>query len=147
MKKAKIILFKWKLLPDRENRKCPDSRTIDNDDLYQLLRWRQELRLWFRNWRDVWYTYRYLLTFYRWLALLVWVLSGSWIAGLATIALYIPMYLFIRKKISFLDQLEMVMPMMIDPLLTPVFGSLPKFSEGKFTENKADQYSQAGLPD
>ena len=134
MKKDKIILFKWKFLPDKENRKCPDSRKIDNDNPYQLLRWRQELRLWFHNWRNVWYTYRYLLNFYPFIGLAVWVISGSWIAGLTTLSLYIPMYLFIRKKINFLDQLEILMPVVIDRILTPVFGNLPRFDEGKFTE-------------
>jgi hypothetical protein len=131
MKKEKIILFKWKFLPGRESRKCPDSRKIDYDDPYQLLKWRQDVRLWVHNWRNVWYTYSYLLNYYPYFGLAVWLISGSWIAGLATLALYIPMYLFIRKKISFLDQLEIVMPAMIDPLLTPLFGSLPKFSYGK----------------
>jgi len=129
MKKEKIILFKWKLLPDRANRKCPDSSKIDNDDLYQLLKWRQELRLWFHNWRDVWYTYRFMLNFYPLLGLLAWILSGSLIAGLAVLSIYIPLYLFVRKKISFLDQLEILMPVFIDRRLSPVFGSLPGFSE------------------
>jgi len=61
--------------------------------------------------------------------LLAWILSGSLIAGLAVLSIYIPLYLFVRKKISFLDQLEILMPVFIDRRLSPVFGSLPGFSE------------------
>jgi hypothetical protein len=129
MAKQKIIGFTWKFLPGREHRKTPDSRDYDCDNLFQLLEWRQELRLWFLNWRNVWYTYRYLLNFYPYLGLLVLLITSSWAWGGATLVLYVPMRLYLDKKISFLDQLEILMPVFIDRKLIPVFGNLPKFNE------------------
>ena len=129
MSKEKVIIFNWKFLPSKEHRKTPDSRDYDCDNLFQLLEWRQELRLWFLNWRNVWYTYRYLLNFYPYLGLVVLLFTGSWVVGLATLILYVPMRLYLDKKISFLDQLEILMPVFIDRKLTPVFGNLPEFNE------------------
>ena len=129
MSKEKVIIFNWKFLPGKEHRKTPDSRDYDCDNLFQLLEWRQELRLWFLNWRNVWYTYRYLLNFYPYLGLVVLLFTGSWVVGLATLILYVPMRLYLDKKISFLDQLEILMPVFIDRKLTPVFGNLPEFNE------------------
>jgi hypothetical protein len=129
MAKDKSILFNWKFLPGKEHRKTPDSRDYDCDNLFQLLEWRQELRLWFLNWRNVWYTYRYLLNFYPYLGLLVLLITSSWVVGLATLLMYVPMRLYLDKKISFLDQLEILMPVFIDRKLTPVFGNLPEFNE------------------
>jgi hypothetical protein len=129
MSKEKVIIFNWKFFPGKEHRKTPDSRDYDCDNLFQLLEWRQELRLWFLNWRNVWYTYRYLLNFYPYLGLVVLLITSSWAGGLATLLLYVPMRLYLDKKISFLDQLEILMPVFIDRKLTPVFGNLPEFNE------------------
>jgi hypothetical protein len=129
MAKDKSIYFNWKFLPNKEHRKTPDSRDYDCDNLFQLLEWRQELRLWFLNWRNVWYTYRYLLNFYPYLGLVVLLLTGSWTWGLSTLLMYVPMRLYLDKKISFLDQLEILMPGIIDSKLIPVFGNLPEFNQ------------------
>ena len=127
--KEKIIYFNWKFVPGRENRKTPDCRKIDCDNQFQLLKWRQDVRLYFLNWRNVWYTYRYLLKYFPFLGLLVWALSGSLMTGLAIAAFYVPVRVFIYRKISTLDQLEILMPGLIDPQLIPVFGNLPGFNE------------------
>ena len=128
MSKKKYIDFNWKFLPNLENRKTPDSRKIDCDDPLQLLKWRNDVRLFFLNWRNVWYTFKYLLKYFPLLGLLIWVLSGSWITGLAALACYIPLRIFIDKKISFLNQLEILMPGLIDQQLTPLFGNLIPFA-------------------
>jgi hypothetical protein len=128
MRNKKYIDFTWKFHPDKENRKTPDSRKIDNDDLYQLLKWRNDVRLFVLNWRNVWYTYKYLLKYFPLIGLLVWTISGSWIAGLATLTIYIPLRIIVDKKISFLDQLQILMPAFIDRKLTPVFGKLLPFT-------------------
>jgi hypothetical protein len=127
-KEKKYIDFSWKFFPDKENRPIPDSRKIDSDDMFQLLKWRNDLRLFFLNWRYVWYTYKYLLKYYPILSVVVWAISGSWIAGLAVLSIYIPLRIIIDKKISTLDQLQFLMPGLIDPQLTPVFGNLLPFT-------------------
>ena len=126
-KEKKYIDFRWKFFPDKENRKTPDCRKYDCDDPYQLLKWRNNVRLFFLNWRYVWYTYKYLLKYFPLIGLVVWDLSGSWIAGLATLTIYIPLRIIIDKKISTLDQLQFLMPGLIDPQLTPLFGNLLPF--------------------
>jgi hypothetical protein len=128
MRKEKYIDFSWKFFPDKENRETPDSRKIDDNDLFQLLKWRNDVRLFILNWRNVWYTYRYLLNYYPFLALLVWLVSGSWIAGIAALSVYIPLRIIIDRKISFLDQLQILMPAFIDQKLIPVFGKLLPFT-------------------
>jgi hypothetical protein len=127
-KEKKYIDFNWKFFPDRDNRKTPDSRDYDCEDPFQLLRWRNDVRLFVINWRNVWYTYRYLLNFWPFLGLLAWVLTGSCIAGASIIALYVPIRIFLWKKISFLDNLVQVMPAFIDRKLIPVFGKLLPFT-------------------
>jgi len=128
MKKVKkYIDFSWKFFPDKENRPIPDCRNYDCDDMYQLLIWRNLVRLFFLNWRNVWYTYKYLLKYFPFLGLAVWAISGSWIAGLATLTIYIPLRIIIDKKISTLDQLQFLMPAFVDSQLTPVFGNLLPF--------------------
>ena len=127
-KEKKYIDFSWKFFPDKGNRKTPDCRNYDCDDMYQLLIWRNLVRLFFLNWRNVWYTYKYLLKYFPFLGMAVWAVSGSWIAGLATLTIYIPLRIIIDKKISFLDQIQILTPGLIDPQLTPVFGNLLPFS-------------------
>jgi hypothetical protein len=66
------------------------------------------------------------------------ILSPSGIASLGSqreldnwpeaLACYIPLRIFIDKKISFLNQLEILMPGLIDPQLTPLFGNLIPFA-------------------
>jgi hypothetical protein len=128
MRNKKYIDFTWKFHPDKENRKTPDSRKFDNNDLFQLLKWRNDVRLFILNWRNVWYTYSYLLNYYPFLGLLVWVLTGSWIAGASVLSLYVPIRIYLWKKISFLDNLVQLMPVFIDRKLTPVFGKLLPFT-------------------
>jgi hypothetical protein len=129
LKKEKYIDFSWKFVPDKENRKTPDCRKYNCDDPFQLLRWRNDVRLFFLNWRNVWFTYKYLLNYFPFLGLLIWLLSGSLISVLATITIFIPLRIVIYKKISTLDKLEILMPLFIDSQLTPVFGSLLPFTK------------------
>lgn len=127
MKKEKYINFSWKFLPGIENRQIPDSRKIDCNDMFQLLKWRNDVRLFCLNWRNVLYTYKYLLKYFPFLGLIIWAVSGSWIAGLTALTVYIPLRIIIDKKIYFLDQIQSMIPGLIDPQLTPVFGNLSNF--------------------
>jgi len=83
MKSGKIIYFKLKFWPDKENRKIPEDNDIDFDNLnvYALLRYRNEMRLYYRNWVAVWRTYKYFTRFIPLLLPITWLFSTYWIAS------------------------------------------------------------------
>lgn len=129
-----IIYFKWKFLPDWEHRKIPNFEEEDSDNLYKLYAWRQELRLYYLSWRNVWYTYKYLLRFIPLVGLIVFGLSGSYIAAGIVVFSTLPLLIFINRKIESQNQMRFFIPGIVDAHLTPIFGSLPPFAEEEENE-------------
>jgi len=131
MEKQKIIYFRPKFWPDREYRKPPDGSRllVDEPAITDVMRFRQEMRLYYRNWIDVWRTYSYFTNYGIIVIPLIGLLSRSWIVFLA---LAIPFMIFKRhigNKLWDLNGLRIIVPGVFDYLLTPVFGYLPPFED------------------
>ena len=138
MEKRKIYYFKFKLWPDREHRKMPsDARLLeDESNMYELLKYRNEVRLWYLNWFDVWETYSWLTSCHVLLAVpVIWVITGNWIPAVSLIFLWVFVKRFIvGKHKNMLWGIKILVPGFIDPVLEKHFGPLlPFISEENLT--------------
>ena len=134
MEKVKRYYFRLKFWPDKEHRKIPSDACLlqDEPNIYEMLKYRNEVRLWYLNWFDVWETYSWLTTYYVPLLIpAIWIITGNWILGVSLIILYVYCKRFIIGKYkNMLWGMKFLVPGFIDPKLEPHFGpQLPFVSE------------------
>jgi len=131
METQKTFYFKPKFWPDREYRKCPDDSKLLVDDpaITDVLRYRQEMRLYYRNWIEVWRTYSYFTNYLFIVIPLIGLLSWNLFVFLV---LAIPFLVFKRhigKKLWSFAGLRILIQGFMDPQLRPVFGYLTPFED------------------
>lgn len=131
MEERKVIYINPRFWPDRENRKLPDDTFLLDDEpsIIEKLRFRQQARLYYRNWIEVWRTYSYF-TDYGIIAIPL--------IGLATwslkvfLMLAIPFLFFKRyigNRLWNLNGLRIIIQGFFDPELVEQFGTLPPFED------------------
>ena len=131
MKTQKIIFFRPKFWPGKEYRKLPDSSKLlaDEPAITDLLRYRQEMRMYYRNWIEVWRTYSYFTDYGIYVIPIIGLITWSWIVFLA---LAIPFVIFKRhigNMLWNLHGLRFLVPGFLDKDLVKHFGYLPPFDD------------------
>ena len=123
--------FELKFWPDEENRECPSDECllVDEPAMIDILRYRQQMRLYYLNWFDVWETYSYMNRFTILLAPLVFLLTWKWYAPIIVILLWIVFCRIIGRKTHRLWSIKILIPGLFDPDLTEHFGNLLPFTE------------------
>jgi hypothetical protein len=131
MEKVRRYYFRLKFWPDKEHRKTLSDACLleDEPNIYELLKYRNGMRLYYLNWFDVWETYSWLTTYFPPVIIpLVWIISGSWIAGVSLIVLWFWSKRFIVGKYRYaLWGIKILIPGLFDRQLTEKFGPLPPF--------------------
>jgi hypothetical protein len=120
-----------KFFPDKENRKLPKDRVCgeNNENKIELLKLRNELRLYYRNWIDVWRTYHYGTRYILAVGIIIGLVFQSYIVT-GIIALFWPVvWYFTKKKMKELDSMAMLISGFLDSDLDSNFGSLLPFSD------------------
>jgi hypothetical protein len=124
MKTEKVYFFKPGFWPDRKHRQKPDDSfpLADDPSIADIYRYRQEVRLCYRNSIDVWGTYSY---FNRWMPIaapIIGLLAHSWIVTVALLVFYFAFARFIgREKHSMLFY-KIVVPGQPDGMITEHYG-------------------------
>ena len=101
----------------------------DEPNIYEMLKYRNEARLWYLNWFDVWETYSYITLYHVPLAIVViWIVTGNWLLGVSLIILWAwSKRYIIGKHKDMLWFIKLMVPGFIDPKLEPHFGPLLPF--------------------
>lgn len=131
MTTQKTIYFRFKLWPDREHRKMPDSTLIgaDEPEIADLYRFRMGTMLYYRNWMDVWMTYTYINTFALLLIPLAGLIAWTWIASAVTAVIWFLWVRFVNSRRYRLRMLKILITVLFDKKLVPHFGSLLPFED------------------
>ena len=134
MVKLNNYYFRLKFWPNREHRKIPSDECFleKEPNIYEMLKYRNEVRLWYLNWFDVWETYSYITHYHiPLLIIFVWIMSGNWILGsLLTIVCAYCRYFIIYKHKDMRLGVKLLVPAIVDPKIEPHFGQqLPFVSE------------------
>ena len=131
METERIHYFTPKFWPDREHRAAPDDEALLEDEpaMTDVLRYRQNMRLYYRNWMDVWQTYSYF-TNYGVIAIpLIALFTWSW---QVFIILAVPFFFFKRyigKRLWGLRCLGIIVQGLFDRQLSEHFGYLLPFDD------------------
>jgi len=131
METDRITCFKPKLWPDREHRAAPDDGALLEDEpaMTDILRFRQSIRLYYRNWIDVWRTYCYFTNYGVFVIPLIALLTWSW---QVFIILAVPFFFikrFINRKFWGLRNLAILVQGLFDRQLSENFGYLLPFDD------------------
>ncbi|MBE0675994.1 MAG: hypothetical protein IH591_15160 [Bacteroidales bacterium] len=131
MEEQKVFYIKPRFWPERENRKPPDDTFLLDDEpsIVEKLRYRQQMRLYYRNWIEVWRTYSYFTNYGVFVIPLIALLAWSW---KLFVILAIPFFIFKRhigNKLWGLNGLRIIIQVMFDKELVQHFGYLPPFED------------------
>lgn len=130
--KKYIITFNLKFWPDNKFRKLPSDEFLlaDEPNIFEMLKYRNEVRLYYLNWSDVWDTYSYITTWYIPLFILLFgILTLSWIGTvLLILLLFGTKHYIIGKNRNNLRLLRILIPGLFDEQLSTYFGPLLPFS-------------------
>lgn len=131
MENVKVYYIKPKFWPDRENRKRPDSSCLlaDEPAITDIFRYRQEVRLYYRNWIEVWRTYSYFNMYTPLLIPVAGLLLHSWIAAVAVAALWIGWARIIGYYKYRLWSLKILIPGLFDRMISEQYGELLPFED------------------
>jgi hypothetical protein len=134
MVEKKKNYFSLKFWPDREHRRWPSDENLDfdNPDLFEMLKYRNEMRLFYINWYDVWETYNYIhIRFVPFLMPCIWLITGKWTIALPMGFLWIFFkgYVIDRHR-NWLAGVKLLVPMLVDKMILEHYGpQLPFDSE------------------
>ena len=131
MKEQKVFYIKPRFWPERENRKRPDDTFLLDDEpsIVEKLRYRQQMRLYYRNWIEVWRTYSYFTDYGIFVIPLIALAAWSW---KLFVVLAIPFFIFKRhigNKLWGLNGLKIIIQGFFDPELVQQFGYIPPFED------------------
>lgn len=131
MKPDKTILFTPKFWPDKENWSHPSDEGIDFDNLnlMLLLAYRQKLRLYYRNWVNVWRTYAYFSKYAFASVPLLWIVTKSWLLAITELAILIAATIIVHKKLDHFNKFRFLIPGLLDSYLVDQFGELLPFED------------------
>lgn len=126
-----VIYFSPKFWPDRQSRKCPnDSKLlVDEPNPFDVLEYRQAVRLWYRNWVPVWRTYSYYTNFGVLVVPLAGLLTWNIFVFLALALAWVAAKRYIGKKLWDFMCIKYLITGLMDKELIPVFGNLQAFDE------------------
>jgi hypothetical protein len=121
------VYFTPKFWPDSKHRFVPLDEHVDYQNPFEVLKHRQEVRLFYRNWVQVWRTYAYLSSWLIGLVPIVYILSNSlWAAGIALGACLVCKIFFTRKLDSW-TKFKYLASGLLDQHIVPYLGSLEPF--------------------
>ncbi|MFZ2338926.1 MAG: hypothetical protein WAW07_04290 [Bacteroidales bacterium] len=131
MEKENVYLFTLKFWPDREYRRQPDDSFLLEDDpsITEMFRYRQEMRLWYRNWIQVWRTYSWFNMQTPLLAPAIGLIFHSWLAAGAVLVFYVIFARIIGKYKYRLWAFKMLVPGFMDEKISQQFGSLLPYDD------------------
>jgi hypothetical protein len=122
-----MIYIELKFWPDKENRECPSDENVDYDNPYEILKHRQKLLLFYRNWISVYRTYYFILKWAIIVVPIVQMISNSlWASGITFIIWGLGM-IYTYKKLILFFKFKFLAIHLVDPLITPYFGKLEPF--------------------
>ena len=136
MEKEKVYLFSPKFWPDTEHRKRPDDSFLLADDpaITDIYRYRQEMRLWYRNWIEVWRTYSWFNMWMPLAAPVIGLLSGSWIVTAALLAIYVVFARIIGSRKHSLWSYRILVTGLFDRMIAEHFGTPIPFEDSPYEE-------------
>lgn len=131
MEKQKVWYFTPKFWPDREHRKLPDDSLllVDDPSITDIYRYRQEMRLYYRNWIQVWRTYSWFNMWMPLAAPVTGLLARSWIVTVAMLVFYVVFARIIGHRKHSLWAYRMLVPGLFDGMITEHFGPPIPFEE------------------
>ena len=131
MEKEKVYLFTPKFWPDREHSKRPDDSFLLADDpaITDIFRYRQEMRLYYRNWIQVWRTYSWFNIWMPLAAPVIGLLAGSWIVTVSLLLFYVVFARIIGRKKYSLWAYKILVPGFMDEKISQQFGTLLPFDD------------------
>lgn len=131
METQKIIYFRPKFWPDKENRRHPDDSKLAGDEppITEVLRYRQEMRLYYRNWIEVWRTYSYFTNYGIYVIPIIGLITWSWIVFLALAVPFVIFKRHIGNKLWNLHGIKFLIPGLLDADLVKHFGYLLPFDD------------------
>lgn len=131
MEKEKVYVLIPKFWPDREYRRQPDDPFLLEDDpaITDMFRYRQEMRLYYRNWIQVWRTYSWFNMHTPLLAPIFGLIFHSWLAAGAVLLFYVVFARIIGKYKYRLWAYKMLVPGFMDEKISRQFGSLLPYDD------------------
>ena len=123
--------FELKFWPDRENRRCPSDECLlaDEPSMFDILHFRQQVRLYYLNWNDVWETYSYMNRYTIFLVPIAFLLTWKWCAPIIVILLWVVFCRIIGRGTREMWALRALIPGLFDKDLAAHFGNLLPFDE------------------
>ncbi len=134
MEKEKVFYLKPKFWPDRDHRKKPDDSFLLADDpaIADIFRYRQEVRLYYRNWIGVWRTYSWFNMWMPLAAPVTGLLAGSWIVTVVLLVFYVVFARIIGRKKHSLSFYRIFVPGLFDGMITEHFGLPIPFEDSSY---------------
>ncbi|MBE0676688.1 MAG: hypothetical protein IH591_18680 [Bacteroidales bacterium] len=131
MEKEKVYFFTPKFWPDWEYRRQPDASFLLEDDpaITDMFRYRQEMRLWYRNWIQVWRTYSWFNMHTPLRAPVLGLIFHSWLAAGVVLAFYVIFARVIGKYKYRLWAFKMLVPGFMDEKISQQFGTLLPYDD------------------
>ena len=131
MEKQKVWYFTPKFWPDREHRKMPDDSLllVDDPSITDIYRYRQEMRLYYRNWIQVWRTYSWFNMWMPLAAPVTGLLARSWIVTVALLVFYVVFARIIGRRKHSLWAYRMLVPGLFDGMIAEHYGPPIPFEE------------------
>ena len=131
MEPDRINCFKPKFWPDREHRNVPGDEALLEDEpaMTDLLAYRQKMRLYYRNWIDVWRTYCYFTNFGVIVIPLIAVITWSWKVFFLLALPYCSFKRYVNRRLWSLRKLGILVQGLFDRQLSEYFGSLLPFDD------------------
>ena len=134
MEKEKVWYIQPKFWPDREHRKRPDDSFLLADDpaIIDIYRYRQEVRLYYRNWIQVWRTYSWFNMWMPFAAPVIGLIAGSWIVTVSLLIFYVVFARIIGRKKHSLSFYRIFVPGLFDGMITEHFGPPIPFEDNRY---------------
>jgi len=132
--KEKVFYITPKFWPDREHRQRPDDSFLLEDDpaITDIYRYRQEVRLYYRNWIEVWRTYSWFNMWMPIAAPIIGLLAGSWIVTVSLLVFYVVFARIIGRKKHSLSFYRIFVPGLFDGMITEHFGPPIPFEDNRY---------------
>lgn len=121
------LYFTPKFWPDKDNKEIPLDEKVDYNNPYEVLRHRQEVRLFYKNWVQVWRTYAYFSKRVIIITPIVYLLTSSlWATGIS-IAFSLASRIYFTRKLESILKFKMLATSLLDQFIIPHISPLEPF--------------------
>jgi hypothetical protein len=116
-----------KFWPDKEDKDLPLDKDVDYTNPFDVLKHRQKVRLFYRNWVEVWRTYAYYSKWAIGVVPLVGVLTNSkWATGV-TFILWLSFRIYFSRKLTSIVKFKFIATAILDRFIEPHIGPIEPF--------------------